>query len=113
MNYSQLKLIGIMDEQIKNFNELIIGAADYLEFQLHYSLNSIRGYMGCWKQLRNFMALKGITRYNSEVGKLILFYKFKNRSVKELSHSERIFFNSIKMLTDFRKPDVLMFLPDL
>ncbi|MGM0392774.1 MAG: tyrosine-type recombinase/integrase [Bacteroidota bacterium] len=92
-----------MDEQIKNFNELIISASDYLEFQLHYSLKSIGGYRGCWKQLRNFMALKGITRYNSEVEKLILLDKFKNRSVKELSHSERIFFNSIKMLTDFQE----------
>lgn len=97
-----------MDEQIKNFNELIIGAADYLEFQLHYSLKSIRNYRGCWNQLRNFMAMKGITRYNSEIEKLILLHKFKNRSVKELSHSERTFFNSIKMLTDFQEKDVLM-----
>jgi site-specific recombinase XerD len=92
-----------MDEQIKNFNELIISASDYLEYQLHYSLRSIGGYRVCWKQLRNFMASKGIKQFNSEVGKLILLDKFENRSVKELSHSERIFFNSIKMLTDFQE----------
>jgi site-specific recombinase XerD len=103
MNYSQLKLIGIMDEQIKNFNELIIGAADYLEFQLHYSLKTIRNYRRCWKSLRNFMSSKGIKRYDSEVGKLILLDKFKNRTVKELSVNEKHFFNSIKMLTDFQE----------
>jgi site-specific recombinase XerD len=92
-----------MDEQIKNFNELIIGAADYLEFQLHYSVKSIRNYRDNWNQLRNFMALQGITCYSSEIGKLILLHKFKNRSIKELSHTERIFFNSIKMLTDYQR----------
>lgn len=92
-----------MDEQIKNFNELIIGAADYLESQLHYSLKTIQNYRRCWKSIRNFMASKGIKHYDSEVEKLILLEKFKNRTIKELSVNEKHFFNSIKMLTDFQK----------
>lgn len=98
-----IKLIGIMDEQIKNFNELIIGAADYLELQLNYSLQTIRSYRRCWKSVRDFMYSKGIKRYDSEVGKLILLEKFKNRTVKELSANEKHFFNSIQMLTDFQE----------
>ena len=92
-----------MNKQIKDFNELIISASDYLESQLHYSFRTAEMYMRCWKQVRNFMASEGIKCYNQNVGKQILLHKFKGRSVKELSHTERIFFNSIKMLTDFQE----------
>lgn len=92
-----------MNEQIKDFNELIIGAANYLELQLHYSLKSVGNYRRCWSQIRNFMSMQGIKCYDSDVGKLILRHKFGNRSKKELSTNEKLFFNSIKMLTDFQE----------
>ncbi|HCY42416.1 MAG TPA: integrase [Prolixibacteraceae bacterium] len=92
-----------MDEQIKDFNELIIGAENYLESQLHYSLKSVGNYRRCWKQTRNFMSMQGIKCYDSDVGELILRHKFGTRSKKELSTNEKLFFNSIKMLTDFQE----------
>jgi site-specific recombinase XerD len=92
-----------MDKQIKDFNELISNASDYLESQLHYSVSAVDNYRRCWKQVRNFMALKGIKCYNREVGKQVLFYKFKDRRKAELSTNEKLFFNSIKMLTDFQE----------
>jgi len=92
-----------MDKQIKDFNELIFNASDYLESQLHYSVSAVDNYRRCWKQVRNFMALKGIKCYNRGVGTQVLFYKFKDRRKAELSTNEKLFFNSIKMLTDFQE----------
>lgn len=92
-----------MDKQIKDFNELIFNASDYLESQLHYSLKSAENYRRCWKRVRNFMSSKGIKCYDQDVGKQILFHKFKDRRKAELSTNEKLFFNSIKMLTDFQE----------
>ncbi len=92
-----------MDKQIKDFNELIFNAADYLESQLHYSLKAAGNYRRCWKNLRDIMALKGIKCYNQDVGKQILFHRFNNRKTGELSTNEKLYFNSIKMLTDFQE----------
>lgn len=92
-----------MDEQIKDFNELIIGAVNYLESKLHYSLKAAGNYRRCWNQVRDSMAIHGIKCYDSDVGKLILWHKFGPRSKKELSTNEKLFFNSIKMLTDFQE----------
>lgn len=92
-----------MDKQIKDFNELILNAADYLESQLHYSLKAAGNYRRCWKQLRTVMASKGIKCYNHDVGKQVLLHKFKERRIGELSTNEKLFFNSIKMLTDFQE----------
>jgi site-specific recombinase XerD len=92
-----------MNKQIKDFNELISNASDYLESQLHYSGSAVDNYRRCWKRVRNFMALKGIKCYNREVGKQVLFYKFKDRRKAELSTNEKLFFNSVKMLMDFQE----------
>ena len=99
--YSHFKLIGVMDKQIKNFNELISNASDYLESQLHYSLRTVGNYRRCWKQVRNILDSQGIKQYDPDVGKQILLQKFRGCNVAELSTNEKLFFNSIKMLSDF------------
>ncbi len=92
-----------MNKQIKDFNELIISASDYLESQLHYSGRTASEYKKCWKQVRAFMFSKRIKCFNRDVGKQILLYKLGNRRIAEFSSVEKVFFNSIKMLTDFQE----------
>lgn len=91
-----------MDKQIKNFNELISNASDYLESQLHYSLRTVGNYRRCWKQVRNILDSQGIKQYDPDVGKQILLQKFRGCNVAELSTNKKLFFNSIKMLSDFQ-----------
>ncbi len=55
-----------MDKQIKNFNELISNASDYLESQLHYSLRTVGNYRRCWKQVRNILDSQGIKQYDPD-----------------------------------------------
>ena len=92
-----------MNKQIKDFNELISNAADYLKSQLSYATKTVGIYRSYWKRIRDFMVLNGIQCYNQDVGKLILLHKFKDRNIKELSINEKCFFNSIGMLTEFQE----------
>jgi len=92
-----------MNKQIKDFNELISNAANYLESQLSYSIRSVLEYRRNWKRIRNFMVLNKISCYDQDIGKRILFQEFKDRSISELSINEKRFHNSIMMLTDFQE----------
>ncbi|MCX6253054.1 MAG: site-specific integrase [Bacteroidia bacterium] len=92
-----------MDKQIKDFNELISNAADYLESQLSYSIRTVYEYRKSWKRIRTFMALNGIKCYSHDVGEQILHHEFKDRRKAELSTNEKHFFNSIVMLTEFQE----------
>lgn len=92
-----------MNKQIKDFNELISNAADYLESQLFYSLSTVSGYRRIWKLIRNFMASNGIKCYNQDVEKQILHHEFGDRSIGKLSYNEKHFYNATKMLTEFQE----------
>lgn len=90
-----------MKKHIKDFNELISNAADYLEFQLSYSLSTIGNYRGYWKRIRNFMASNGIKHYSQEVGNQIIYHEFEDRSIAEFAVGEKHYYNGIKMLSEF------------
>jgi site-specific recombinase XerD len=92
-----------MNKQIKDFNELIFNAADYLEDQLFYASSTVDDHRRLWKRLRNFMALNGIEVYNQDVGKQFLLYELKDLSIPELSANGRLLHRSIKMLTEFQE----------
>ncbi len=92
-----------MNKQIKDFNELISNAADYLEDQLFYASRTVDDHRRLWKRLRNFMALNGIQCYNQDVGKQFILFELKDRSIAELSANGRLLHKSIKMLTEFQE----------
>ncbi len=100
-----------MDKQIKDFNELISNASDYLGSQLHYSVRTVVNFKRCWKQVRNIMDSQGIKRFGPEVGKQILLQKFRGVSYTELSTNDKLFFKSIKMLSDFYETGHINILP--
>jgi len=92
-----------MDKTIRNFNELISNASDYLESKLSYSLMTVEEHRKNWKRLRTFVVSNGIRRFNRDAGKQFLHYEFECRRFEELSHSERQFYRSIMMLADFQE----------
>jgi hypothetical protein len=55
-----------------------------------------------WNQIRKFMVSNDIKCYNHDVEKQILYHKFKNRNIRELSRTEKEFYNSVKMLSEFQ-----------
>ena len=92
-----------MNNQNKEFNDLISSALYYLENQLFYALSTVDEYRKFWKRIRDFMALNGIKRYTPDVGKQIIDHQCNDSSVKELSHYERCFIKSILMLSEFQE----------
>jgi site-specific recombinase XerD len=92
-----------MDKQINDFNELRSKAANYLEHKLFYAASTVDDHRSCWRQVRNFMSLNGFLRYDQDVGKQFLNHRFKDRDISKLSFSERHFYKSVKMLTDFHE----------
>jgi site-specific recombinase XerD len=98
-----LKLIGIMNKQNKEINELVSNALSYLENQLFYSCSAVVHYRKAWKQIRIFMALNGINGYTPDVGIQVIKHKFNDRSEEELTQYERWFIKSILMLSEFQE----------
>ena len=92
-----------MNNQNKEFNDLVFNALYYLENQLFYALSTVDEYRKFWKRIRDFMALNGIKRYTPDVGKQIIDHQCNDSSVKELSHYERCFIKSILMLSEFQE----------
>lgn len=95
------QIISFMNKRDKDFNALVSNAAYYLKSKLCYSAWTIGHHNTNWKQIRTFMALNDIKCYNQEVEKQILYNKFKDRNMRELSRTEKEFYNSVKMLSEF------------
>ncbi len=92
-----------MNKHIKDFNELIAHAGQYLTSQLSYSPRSVGEYRKVWKQIRTYMASNEITYYDQHVEKQILHHQFGGRSVRDLSYHEKRFYNGARMLTEFQQ----------
>ena len=92
-----------MNEQIKEFNELMAGAGAYLESRLHYSGYSVGAYRKGWVRIRQFMVSNGIGRYGPEVEKRFLDQEFEGRSGRKLSKQERFLANGTGKLTEFQQ----------
>lgn len=91
-----------MNKRDKDLNALISDAADYLESKLGYSPGSTGRHRKNWNRIRTFIASDGIKCYNQDVEKQILSHKFKDRNMRELSRTEKEFYNSVKMLSEFQ-----------
>lgn len=92
-----------MKQHIKDFNELIAGASHYLASQLFYAPRTIGHFRQVWKQIRTYLADHQITYYDQDVEDLVLHHWFGKRHVRALSHREKIFYNGVKMLTEFQQ----------
>lgn len=91
-----------MSKQIKDFDALTSNASDYLQSKLGFSGWTVRHHTTNWNQLGKFMASNGIKSYTVDVERKILYRKFKDRNMKDLSQTEKEFYNSIKMLSEFQ-----------
>jgi site-specific recombinase XerD len=92
-----------MRQHIKEFNELIAGASYYLTSELRYAPRTVGHFRSVWKQIRTYLADHQITYYDQDVEDLVLHHWFGKRPVRALSHSEKIFYNGVKMLTEFQQ----------
>lgn len=92
-----------MKQHIKDFNELIAGASHYLSSELRYAPRTVGNYRRVWKQIRTYLADHHITCYDQNVEEQVLDHWFGKRHVQALSHSEKIFYNGTKMLTEFQQ----------
>lgn len=92
-----------MRQHIKDFNDLIAGATYYLDSELRYAPRTVGDFRRVWKQIRTYLADHQITYYDQEVEKQVLHHWFEKRHVRALSHSEKTFYNGIKMLTEFQQ----------
>ncbi len=100
-DYSHFKFI-VMNKRDRDFNALISNAADYLKLKLGYTIWTIGHRKTNWNQIKKFMVSNGIKCYSEDVEKQILYYKFKDRNMRELSRTEKEFYNSVKMLSEFQ-----------
>lgn len=96
-----------MNKKIKEFNELMSKAGNYLESELFYSLSTVVRYRYSWKQIREYMALNGIECYSQEIEKRILHDKLGGRGIPKLSETERFMYRGAKMLTEFQKTGII------
>jgi site-specific recombinase XerD len=96
-----------MNQPIKEFNELIKNASEYLATQLSYSPSSVNKYRSVWKQIRRFMSTNGITRYDQSVEKQLLSHRFGERNLREFSVYEKECYNGVKMLTAFQQKGLI------
>ena len=91
-----------MNEQIKEFHELMSKAGDYLESELSYSLSTISRYRWAWKEIKNYMILNKIERYDQKVETLLLQNRLGDRGIQKLSENERYIYHGSRMLTEFK-----------
>lgn len=90
-----------MEQKPNEVALLISGASDYLRTKLGYAPHTIERHRKNWYRIRDFMAMRSIRHYGLGVEEQVLFERFKNRSVKELTRHEKEIHNSIRMLTEF------------
>lgn len=92
-----------MHEHIQDFAVLTLNASQYMLSHLSYSQKTVVGYNWVWKQIRRYMVSTNMVIYDHHVEKMILHHKFGDRSLHELSHSEKHFYNGVRMLAEFQK----------
>ena len=93
----------IMNKHFTEFNELTNSAGNYLEQKLCYSLKTSYEYAKVWKRLREFMFSNGFSHYDKSVEEQFLRFNFKNKSWKDLTVSQRVTYNGLKMLTEYHQ----------
>ena len=91
-----------MNKKNNDFNVLIFKAVDYLESKLGYSQSAVYRHKKNWYRIKTFMNSHDIKCFNQDVEKQILYNKFKDRNMRELSRQEKEFYNSVKMLSEFQ-----------
>ncbi|CAL66203.1 tyrosine-type recombinase/integrase [Christiangramia forsetii] len=96
-----------MNKQIKEFHELMSKAGDYLESELSYSLSTIARYRWGWKEIKNYMVLNDIERYDQKVENSLLQNKLGGRSIPKLSENERYIYHGARMLTEFKNTGII------
>jgi len=84
------------------FNEMTNSAGNYLEQELGYATKSSYAYKRVWQRVMEFMFANGITHYDISVEKQFLISKFQNKVKQDLTVNERITYNGVKMLTEFK-----------
>lgn len=92
-----------MNNHFATFNELTNNAGNYLERELGYAVRTSQDYRRIWRQVREFMFVNGINNYDESVEKQFLRFKFQNKTKLDLTTSQRITYNGLKMLTEFEK----------
>lgn len=92
-----------MNQNIKDFNDLIARASQYLASQLSYAPSTVGEYRKIWKQIRAYMASNEITSYGQNVKDQILRQHLGTRSIRELSYDEKRFYNGVHMLFEFQQ----------
>ena len=96
-----------MNKQIKEFNELMSKAGDYLESELSYSLSTIARYRRAWKEIKNYMVLNDIEHYDQKVEVLVHKKKLGGLSIPKLSENERYLYHGSRMLTEFKSTGII------
>lgn len=90
-----------MRKRITDFDQLISDARFYLCKRLHYRPSSSQNHKRNWKRIARFMIAEGISIYSIDIEKKILYYRFKDRPLSSLTHTEKEFYNSVKMFSEF------------
>jgi integrase len=91
-----------MDKQLQDFNQLTSDTAEYLRSVHGFSTWTIGHYKGGWRIVREYMVARDIGHYRPSIGKKILSARFNNRSIRDLSSTEKQVYNSIVRLSEFQ-----------
>lgn len=91
----------LMNGKVKDFTVLLLNATDYLKTKLGYHPSSVNRHTRNWRWIKAFMASKRIKHYNQKAEKQILYHRFRNRNIKQLTEHEKEVHNSIRMMTEF------------
>lgn len=90
-----------MDRIIKDFDQLIANATNYLKTKLHYTSGTIAKHNTTWRWIKKFMESKRITHYNKDVERQVLYGRFGRRNMTQLTHYEKAVHCGIRILTEF------------
>ena len=92
-----------MNEPFDDLLELTEKALDYLESKLFYSTRTASNYKRAWNQIVEYMLTNNLKLYDEDVGTRFLVYKFGDRKKRDLTETEKIYYNGAKMLTQFHQ----------
>jgi site-specific recombinase XerC len=90
-----------MTKKITDLNQVILDGKNYLIRHLHYRAKTAYNYQRHWRQMTLYMRDQNISVYSINAERDILFDRFKNHSISSLSRSEKEFYNSVKIFTEF------------
>ena len=90
-----------MRKKITDFDQLISEARFYLCKHLRYRPTSSQNHKRNWKRIARFMIEEGISDYSIDIEKKILYNRFKDRPISSLNYTEKEFYNSVKMFSEF------------